>query len=153
MPIINRKTSELIGEQFARGFEVVTVNEKQFYFTKKVKQATGAKEGMFMHFHNDATAWGFFVNDDPDGFTIIMDHSKRVDGGFLIASRGLARMFLSSVKKPARSRFHIVKTKTLVKDAPFFEIVTKNTVDEIIKFKHDRRRVLQHVLNVTKYNS
>lgn len=138
MSIINRVTPELIGEQYSKGIETVFVNEKLFYFSKRAVVSLNLKSGLFMHFDNDGKSWGLFVNKDEQGFPVISDKN----GGFTIASRGLCRIFLRSIGKPPKSRFHLIKTNSKVGDSVLFEIITNKTAEEILAIKKDRKKSL-----------
>lgn len=151
MPIVNRTTEDMLGEQNSRGIELVHVNHRQFYFTKTAARTLDVKEGSFMHFDNDGKSWGFFINDDPGGFPLVFDKSKAKYGGFIVNSRGLCRLFLKSTGKPTNSRFHIVKTNAELNGCAFYEIVTEKTADEILKIRSDRKKVIDHVLTIKPY--
>jgi hypothetical protein len=148
--IINKKSEIIIASVRAKGFAFISVKEKGLHFTKQTALLCGMKAGKFVHFINDSNYWAFYVNEDPDGFTISADHTN---GGYVLYSRQLARLFRSTVGGNNNNRYFVDKTKALHNDHTVYEILTSATMETIIdkrKRMDDQKKLeKKYVLNLT----
>ena len=147
--IINTKSPEIIAGVRAKGFCFISVKEKGLHITKQVALMCGLKADKFVHFLNDSNYWAFYVNDDPDGFRVCADHAN---GGFVLYSRELSRMFKRSTGARVNNRFFINKVPAKHNDNQLFEILTSATIEVIIdkrkRMDAQKKKEKQYVLNL-----
>jgi hypothetical protein len=147
--IINKKSDIIIASVRAKGFAFISIKEKGLHFTKQTALLCSLKQNKHVHFINDGNYWAFYVNDDPDGFRISPDHAN---GGFVLYSRELARMFRATVGGNNNNRYFVNRTKALHDDHSVFEILTTATMETIIdkrKRMDDQKKLeKQYVLNL-----
>lgn len=147
--VINTKSPEIIAGVRAKGFCFVSLKAKGLHITKQVALMCGLSKDKYVHFLNDSNYWAFYVNDDPDGFRVCTDHSN---GGFILYSRELSRMFIRSTGAKYCNRFFISEVPAQHNGNQLFEILTTATVEVIIdkrkRMDQQRKKEKQYVLNL-----
>jgi hypothetical protein len=97
-------------------------------FSVGLQKETNMQVGSMVSFINFDKDWYMVVNDDPEGYVVSRQYSKRDTDYFAINSAYFHRHFLQQINGQAGDMYYVQKSKHELDGRPLYEILTNKPV-------------------------